>query len=109
MPVTRDFYQRLENNRSTAVAEFSYRVLAAQEGNVGSGWYFFWDPLAAAVVPDEDLVTFQELPIVVIEAEGPQSGWTQEDETGVRMRVALTADQERFESLFLEALNGRLP
>ena len=109
VPVSRDFYNRLENDRSTAVAEFVFRVLAAQEEAIGSGWYFFWDPLAAAVIPDEDIVTFQKLPIVVIEAEGPQSGWTQEHENGTLMQVALTADQERFERLFLDALNGRLP
>jgi len=109
VPVAMDFYRRLENDRTTAVAEFVYRVLVAQEENVGSGWYFFWDPLAAASVLDKDIVTFQELPIVVIEAEGPDSGLTQESESGVRMRVALSADQEHFEWLFLEALNGRLP
>jgi pyrimidine-specific ribonucleoside hydrolase len=109
VPVSLDFYRRLENDRDTSVAEFVYRVLAAREENVGSGWTFFWDPLAAASVPDEDLVTLQELRIVVIETEGPESGWIYESENGARMRVALSADQEHFESLLLEALNGRLP
>ena len=42
------------------------KVLAAQEENVRSGWYYFWDPLAAAVVRDEDLVSFQDLSLEVV-------------------------------------------
>ncbi len=109
VPLSMEFYDRLENDRTTSVAEFVFRVLAAQEENVRSGWYYFWDPLAAAVVRDEDLVTYQELPLVVIEEEGPESGWTQKNETGSIIRVAMTADRDRFERFFLEALNSRLP
>jgi inosine-uridine nucleoside N-ribohydrolase len=109
VPLSIDFYNRLESDRTTSAAEFVFQVLAVQEENVRSGWYYFWDPLAAAVIHDEALFTFQDLSLEVIEAEGPTSGWTREDETGSRMRVALTADRERFESLFLDVLNGRLP
>jgi inosine-uridine nucleoside N-ribohydrolase len=109
VPLSMEFYNRLENDRTTSVAEFVFRVLAAQEENIRSGRFYFWDPLAAAVVRDEDLVTYQELPLVVIEEEGPESGWTQENETGSSIRVAMTADRDRFERFFLEALNGRLP
>jgi len=109
VPLSMDFFKRLEGDRSTSVAEFVFQVLAAQEEKVRSGWYCFWDPLAAAVIRDEELVSFQELSLEVIETEGPQSGWTQESETGTGLRVALTADRERFESLFLDTLNGRLP
>lgn len=109
VPLSMEFYRRLEGDRTTSVADFVFQVLAAQEDNVRSGWYFFWDPLAAAVIPDEELVSFQELALEVINSEGPESGWTRESETGSRMRVAVTADRERFESLFLDAINGRLP
>jgi pyrimidine-specific ribonucleoside hydrolase len=61
VPLSIEFYNRLEVDRTTSVAEFVFQVLAAQEENVRSGWYYFWDPLAAAVVRDEDLVSFQDL------------------------------------------------
>jgi inosine-uridine nucleoside N-ribohydrolase len=109
VPLSIEFYDRLESDRTTSVAEFVFQVLTAQEENVRSGWYYFWDPLAAAVIRDEELFSFQDLSLEVIEAEGPTSGWTRESETGSRVRVALTADRKQFESLFLDVLNGRLP
>lgn len=109
VPLSMEFYKRLEGDRTTSVAEFVFQVLAAQEDNVRSGWYFFWDPLAASVVRDEELVSFQEFSLKVVEVEGPESGWTRESDTGSRVRVAMTADRERFESLFLNSINGRLP
>ena len=109
VPLSIEFYNRFEVDRTTSVAEFVFQVLAAQEENVRSGWYYFWDPLAAAVVRDEDLVSFQDLSLEVIEAEGPESGWTKKSAAGSSLRVALTADRERFESLFLDVINDRLP
>ncbi len=108
-PLTMDFYRRLEGDRTTSVAEFVYRVLEAQEENVRSGWYYFWDPLAAAIATEEGLGTFQEMSLVVVEEEGTESGRTLESERGFVIRVAMTADRERFEALFLNAVNGRLP
>lgn len=108
-PVTMEFYRRLERDRTMSVAEFVYRVLAAQEENVRSGWYYFWDPLAAAIATEEGLGTFQEISLIVVEEEGAESGRTLESERGIIMRVAMKADRERFEALFLDAVNGRLP
>ena len=108
-PLTMAFYKRLESDRTTSVAEFVYRVLAAQEQNVRSGWYYFWDPLAAAIATEEGLATFQQRSLVVVEDQGAESGRTLESERGFNIRVAMTADRERFEALFLDAVNGRLP
>jgi inosine-uridine nucleoside N-ribohydrolase len=109
VPVTMDFYRRLEKDRTTPVAEFVYRVLAAQENNIRSGWTYFWDPLAAAVATEEGLAAFQEMSLSVVEEEGTDSGRTIANEGGSTIRVAMTADRERFEALFLDAVNGRLP
>ena len=108
-PLTMEFYRGLERDRTTSVAEFVYRVLAAQEENVHSGWYYFWDPLAAAIATEEGLGTFQEIPLVVVEEEGAESGRTLESERGFVIRVAMAANRERFEALFLDAVNSRLP
>jgi inosine-uridine nucleoside N-ribohydrolase len=107
-PLTVEFYRRLERDRTTSVAEFVYRVLAAQKKRFG-WWYYLWDPLAAAIATEEGLGTFREIPLVVVEEEGAESGRTLESETGDIIRVAMTADRERFEALFLDAVNGRLP
>jgi len=109
VPLTMDFYRRLEGDRTTSVAEFVYRVLAAQEEDIRSGRSYFWDPLAAAIATEQGLGTFQEMSLVVVEEEGTESGRTLESERGFPIRVAMTVDRERFETLFLDAVNGRLP
>jgi len=60
-------------------------------------------------VQNEELVAFQELHLVVNEEEGPESGSTRESETGAAIRVAMTADRVRFENLYIDAINARLP
>ena len=109
VPVTMNFYRRLEGDRTTSVAEFVYRVLEAQGEYVRAGRYYFWDPLAAAIATEEGLGTFQEMSLVVVEEEGTESGRTLESEKGFVIRVAKTTDREQFEALFLNAVNGRLP
>lgn len=109
VPVTMDFYRRLEEDRTTSVAEFAYRVLGAQAQYIRMGTYYFWDPLAAAIATEEGLADFEEKTMIVIEEEGPESGRTLESDRGSQIRVAVGADRERFEDLFLDAVNGRLP
>jgi len=109
VPVTMTFYKHLEKDRMTSVAEFVYQVLSEQEQFIYSGSNYFWDPLTAAIVIDESLTTFEEIPLIVIEEEGAESGRTLAREDGSIISVAIDADREHFETLFLDALNGRLP
>jgi len=109
VPVSMEFYARLESDRTTSVAEFVYRVLGAQQQFIRQGSYYFWDPLAAAIATEESLATYQDIPLIVVEEEGPESGRTLRSERGFTIRVAMQADRERFEALFLDAVNGRLP
>lgn len=109
VPVTWDFYRRLEQERTTAAADFVYQTLGRRAAAIDAGSYYFWDPLTAAVVVDESLATFEKLGLTVVEEEGPLSGQTVEDPAGRPIRVALWADAPRFEETFLQALNGRLP
>lgn len=109
VPVTMDFYERIKSDRETPAAEFVYRTLTQKENDIRQGWYYFWDPLAAAIATEEDLANFQQLRLVVIEKEGPNNGRTLESNSGQSIRVATWADAARFEQLFLDTLNGRLP
>jgi inosine-uridine nucleoside N-ribohydrolase len=104
----RAFYEQLEADRTTPEAEFVYQALTENIGFVESGDYYFWDPLTAAVAVDESLATFESGPVVVIEAEGPESGATRLDESGNLARWATTADRTRFKQNFLDVLNGRV-
>jgi inosine-uridine nucleoside N-ribohydrolase len=107
VPLTIDFYRRLKRDRKTPAAQFAYRVLTQILDFIRGGAYYFWDPLAAAIATDESLATYEEQPLVVIEEEGPQSGRTMVHQEGSLTRIAVDANRDRFEAIFLDALNGR--
>ena len=102
------FYDRLDEDRATAEAEFVFQVLTRNIGFVRSGDYYFWDPLTAAIAVEESLGTIDTQSVLVIEGEGPQSGATHLDEGGSPVRITTAAAGERFKQLFLDVLNGRV-
>lgn len=104
-PVTPAFFQRLEGRHATPAARFAYDLLSARRGVMLSGGYYFWDPLAAAILTDEDLAEYRTCALEVVESEGPYSGRTQAAPSGPAIRVAVSVDRGLFEALFLETLN----
>jgi inosine-uridine nucleoside N-ribohydrolase len=74
---------------------------------VASGTYYFWDPLAAAVLVDESLTSFETASLSVVVNDGPESGRVTVADTGPQSRYATSADLERFEQAFIDTLNGR--
>ncbi len=106
VPITPGFYQRLRAAHDSPAAAFLYDLLTLRQDFIQSGTFYFWDPLAAALLTDESLAAFETRPLRVVEGEGPQSGWTHSDEGGMPMRIALSADGQRFEQVFLSTLNS---
>jgi len=105
VPLTAKFYNRLESNHISPEATFVYDVLTKRKAFIDSGGYYFWDPLAAAILTDESLATFQNENPCVVETEGPESGWTKSGNGCPEVRVAISADGGRFEQIFLDTLN----
>ncbi len=70
--------------------------------------YFLWDELAAAVLVDESIVTFDMRNLVVDDDNFENEGWTREDPAGSPVRVAISADRLAFERLFLSTVLGRV-
>ena len=106
VPVDQAFVNRLERENDTSQAEFVYRLLKASEDLIAEGGYCFWDTFSAALMTDNSLATFREVPLRVIE-EGPESGRTAYDPDGKTLRVAVSANAERFKQALLDTLNGR--
>jgi len=108
VPVTEAFFKRIEADHETAEADFVYELLVKTRAHIRTGRYYFWDPLAAALLTDESLSAFAQRDLTVVVEDGPQSGRTMPVEGGARLRVCTGADRARFETLFLDAFNGRL-
>ena len=105
IPITMDFFNQIKNGRNNSSSQFIYNILLKQEQFIHSGNYYFWDPLAAAILTDESIASFQAMNLKVIETEGPESGKMEKDPSGPLIQVAVSADKESFENTFLNTIN----
>jgi inosine-uridine nucleoside N-ribohydrolase len=105
VPVTRDFYKALEKHRNTQSANLVYEILTANLDFVDSGGFQFWDSLTATIFTDQSIAKYEEMKLTVVEEEGPESGRTLLASGSSKMRVAMSADRERFEQILLTIWN----
>ena len=105
VPVTRDFYGVLEKNQETSSANLVYEMLTANLDFVDSRGFQFWDSLTAAIFTDPSIAEYEEMQLTVVEEEGPESGLIKPASNGSKIRVAVSADRERFERILLTIWN----
>ncbi len=105
VPVTRNFYNALKDHSNTPEANLVYEILDANLDFIESGGFQFWDSLTAAIAADGSIAEFENLQLLVVEEEGPEVGATKPSPAGENIRVAVSADRERFEQIFLTILN----
>jgi inosine-uridine nucleoside N-ribohydrolase len=106
VPVTKQWYGALTRHRTTAAATAVHDLLAATPSwELG---FSFWDELAAAVVLDPTLVTYEVRRVSVV-TDGERAGRTRTDDQGTSVRVAVSADATRFERELLTGLNAGAP
>jgi inosine-uridine nucleoside N-ribohydrolase len=108
VPVTAQFFARLEADRSTPAAETAYHLLRRLRGLAPNREFYLWDPMTVAVALDPSLGTFEQRTLQVIEEEGPLSGATLDSPDGAPVRVCKVIDNERFGQAFIDGINGRL-
>lgn len=106
-PLTMDFLQQLGSKPKTNAAKFIYAVLNQMQDSIRSGSYYFWDPLSAVVLVDNNLAAYQQYSICVIENEGTESGRTEVKDGCPYLKVAISVDTDGFEQIFLDTLNSQ--
>lgn len=105
VPITPQFVEQFQRESETQAGEIVGRLL---ESNplVGSGEAYFWDPLAAAVLVQPDLVATEKTQIQIVTEQGADSGRTVRDSAGYRVEIAVDADAEKVEDLLADTLHG---
>jgi pyrimidine-specific ribonucleoside hydrolase len=107
VPVTPEFVAKLEAEKATPEAEFVATLLANNAESIESGGYYFWDPLAAAVMSDPSLVTLTPRNVTVIDIPGaPEDGRTKPVANGSEIVVATAPDAEALEAALIAAWNS---
>lgn len=75
VPLTRDFLERTEQLRGSALGAFVQRTFARISAATSYGEYYHWDPLAAAIALNPDLCNrVERLTLAVIADEGRDLG-----------------------------------
>ncbi len=105
VPLTEKFVQRLEAQPSAAsqLAAQAWQLVLPRDG---AFQYYFWDTLTAAALLDQSVVNVEPMRVRVI-TDGASQGRTIEDPNGAMIEVAVGADQQRVESMFLDILGRK--
>jgi inosine-uridine nucleoside N-ribohydrolase len=107
VPVTPEFVAKLDSAKATPEAEFVAALLANNVESIAAGGYYFWDPLAAAVMSDPSLVTLTPRDVTVIDTPGaPDDGRTKPVANGSEVLVATAPDGDALEAALIAAWNA---
>jgi inosine-uridine nucleoside N-ribohydrolase len=106
-PITLAFQERLAGDATTPEAQFASSVLERQIDSITSGFHFFWDPFAAAILVDQGLTSLETRDLSVEVSAGANEGRIIAAPGAKPIRFAMSADAARFEQHFLDTLNGR--
>jgi len=104
--LTPEFAQTIKQSAVTPEAKFVVEVLDKMQPFIDSGNWYFWDPLAAAIMVDPSLATFQSTRIEVVESSGPNQGATIISSDFPEVQVAISVKSDVFTQEFIETLNN---
>lgn len=106
LPLTQDFVDRLRVDVDAGPAGLVDELLTRNRYLVGAS--SFGDPLGAVALVDPSVVTLEIARISVV-VDGPEAGRTRSTPDGAVVALAIAADQEAFETVFLAGLRRGPP
>ena len=99
VPVDPVVVRDIERRSGTAA-----RLVTSMLAGLRQGDFYFWDPLAAAVVVDPRVVRSERMRLSVFDTRDARNGALHRDSKGARVTVAVGARAERFHRLFVRAV-----
>lgn len=105
VPVPSGYQDMLEEAEQSEAIVYLAEVVRSSP-QVNSGFWYFWDELAATIVAGDPNAVTEEMTIAVVEGGG-EDGRTVRDEAGTRVTVAVEVpDPMSFYAEFVEMLAG---
>ena len=101
VPGNAGIFARLGATSATDSGEAVRQLWDANLASITSDFWYFWDELAAVVAVEPSVATIEQVAVVM-----EDSGATVARDGGVLASVATSADQARFEQVFLETFAG---
>ena len=107
VPIDMALLEQLQARAETPVAHFVAQVLATNRDFIRQGFYFAWDPLAAAALANPAVVTFKPLAIDISDKPSELGRTVETKRRRANAQVAIDADVLRFRDVFMTALGVR--
>ena len=106
VPTGPTFFNALDTQAVTPAARLLRNAWAADGTWIDNvaGDHFFWAELAAAILVDDSLASFETERLVVEFGDSEIAGWTRVDPAGTLVRIATSVRRQAFEQLLLETL-----
>lgn len=104
VPVDMALLERLESGAKTPLARFVAQVLATDREYIQQGFYFAWDPLAAAALVDPRVASFKPIALEISDKPSEQGRTIELQGRRANAQVALNASALRFRKIFLKTL-----
>ena len=100
-------FEQFKSRANTPLARFVAQVLATNHEHIRQGFYFAWDPLAAAAVANPAVVTFRPMAIEISDKPEELGRTVEVKNRRANAQVAIDADDLRFRDVFMTALGVR--
>jgi inosine-uridine nucleoside N-ribohydrolase len=107
VPIDMALLEQLQARAETPIAHFVAQVLATNRDFIRQGFYFAWDPLAAAALANPAVVTFRPLAIDISDKPSELGRTVETKRRRANAQVAIDADVLRFRDVFMSALGVR--
>ncbi len=107
VPIDMAMFEQFQAHAATPLARFVAQVLATNRESIRQGFYFAWDPLAAAILANPLVAIFRPMAIEVSNNPGELGRTVEVKKNRPNMQVAIDANSLRFREVFMTALGVR--
>jgi pyrimidine-specific ribonucleoside hydrolase len=106
VPLTDDLVQRLAAGPATPASQFTLRAIRRIRPLLRGQAFYLWDPLAAAVAVQPEIVTCEQQRLRVALEPGRELGRVVQDDAGGAVDIAVQVNRPAFERAFVASLTG---
>ena len=107
VPIDMALFEEFQSHATTPLARFVAQVLATNREFIRMGFYFAWDPLAAAALANPAVATFRPMAIEIGDKPEELGRTLEIKKRRPNVQVAVDANALRFREVFMTALGVR--
>jgi inosine-uridine nucleoside N-ribohydrolase len=107
VPIDMALFEEFQSHAATPLARFVAQILQTNRNFIHLGFYFAWDPLAAAALANPAVATFRPMDIQISDKPDELGRTVEIKKARPNVQMAIDADSLRFREVFKAALGVR--